>query len=340
MTQQEKIPFPDTTQLSAEEAADQWLAYHQSGLDSAEGRSAFSAWLRQSPANRQAYTEAQQLWQDAGFALLQDAPDEVIHAPAANIEENKSRLQNRTWLRGVAATLLIGFSALNLTAQLSVDETTTSYASQIGEIKTLTLEDGSTVTLSADSRLAIHFTSSRRELNLLRGRAYFDVAPDKHRPFVVSAGNASATAVGTAFDVNYTAEGVDVAVTHGIVDVRGYRDAEHTLHHGKEQLFAGQIIHAATDGELDAVRISDNTGLLSWRSGRLVFEGEKLSVITEEINRYRHKKIRLNDSELQHRRITLSVPTDRTEQLISAIQASEPVRIAETDKEVIISLAR
>lgn len=89
------------------------------------------------------------------------------------------------------------------------------------EPKTIRLEDGSVVTLDAGTSLQIEFTSKRRDLRLLSGRATFDVAKDPKRPFAVRTHLATALAVGTVFVVLIDDEGVEVEVYEGIVSVWG-----------------------------------------------------------------------------------------------------------------------
>jgi len=87
------------------------------------------------------------------------------------------------------------------------------------------------------------------------------------------------------------------------------------------------------------VKALDADNKLSWKSGRLAYQNEKLSVITEEINRYRQQKIRLVSPVLQNKRITLSLPSDQTDLLISAIKASDTVIVTQTATEIVIDYA-
>ena len=81
------------------------------------------------------------------------------------------------------------------------------------------MEDGSTIALNTNSRVNIDYSGERRVVQLLRGEASFDVAKSPQRPFVVYAGSGLIWAVGTAFNVRYTSDLVDVIVTEGIVKV-------------------------------------------------------------------------------------------------------------------------
>ena len=101
---------------------------------------------------------------------------------------------------------------------------------------------------------------------------------------------------------------------------------------------AGQQVTAGPDGALGAVSDFDAETALAWRDGRLVYVDEALSVVIAEINRYRASKIRLADAALGQIRITIALPIDRTDALLSALEATEPVRIHRSAAGVTIRL--
>lgn len=345
MTLQQELPFPAENSADPIDAADEWLVYLYSGQVSEAGKVAFRAWLAQSPEHVQAYKDAEQLWRDIGLCSLPLAEQvELSSGLNAEPEVEHPQPQPRAAIRNRFAALAASLALIASTAvwwfEQDTQVATTRYVSHTAQTRTITLEDNSKVVLSADSSLTVSFNQHARSLNLLRGRAYFDVSPDPSRPFVVRAGNATATAVGTAFDVNSDDEGVTVSVTHGIVDVKSYANAQSEPQLALRKINAGQMVRADKQGVISNATAFDIDDVLAWRSGRLVYQGEKLSVITAEINRYRTKKIRLLDKTLRDKRITLSVAADKTEQLIAAIQVAEAVHIVDTPTEILISKAK
>lgn len=89
-----------------------------------------------------------------------------------------------------------------------------------GEVRKVTLTDGSVVTLDSDSRLLVWMRSDRRDLELDHGRVHFEVAHDRSRPFTVMADGSSITALGTVFDVERRAQcKVNVVLFEGKVAV-------------------------------------------------------------------------------------------------------------------------
>lgn len=169
----------------------------------------------------------------------------------------------------------------------------TRYAAGRAERKVIRLDDGSTVTLGAQTVLTVGFTRERRRLALERGEALFEVAHDRSRPFVVQTPFGAVTAVGTAFDVAVGRRAADVAVTDGTVRVtvavdahdqgtpvaklarKGERVAFGTMDQGSARM--GFISQAEPVGVDDAA---------AWTRGQLLFHGEPLEEVIDVVNRY------------------------------------------------------
>ena len=90
----------------------------------------------------------------------------------------------------VAASLLVG-------AILVVQPLGQTYDTAVGERRAISLEDGSTIELNTNSRVRVRLARGERRLWLEKGQAMFAVAPDKARPFLVTAGDTTVRALGT-----------------------------------------------------------------------------------------------------------------------------------------------
>jgi transmembrane sensor len=164
-----------------------------------------------------------------------------------------------------------------------------TYSTKIGEISSVRLDDGTEVRLNTDSTLRVRFAHGQRRVELVQGQAYFEVAHDPSRPFVVLAGGARVRAVGTQFDVRRSEGEVRVVLTEGRVAVTEKRSGETTLTPGQAILL---------DGKRTAPRPSsvDVTALTSWRTGTLTFHNQTLADAVQELNRYSKTKIVLDAS--------------------------------------------
>ncbi|HYE37039.1 FecR family protein [Methylocaldum sp.] len=111
-----------------------------------------------------------------------------------------------------------------------------------GEIRAVLLPDGSRATLNADSAVALRFEDSVRRIELLRGEAFFEVAKDTARPFVVASGEGETKAVGTTFTVRQSKEKTEVAMLEGVVEASTVRQ--------RLSLKAGQVASLQPDGQI------------------------------------------------------------------------------------------
>ena len=176
---------------------------------------------------------------------------------------------------------------------------TQTYATHIGELHQVTLEDGSRISLNTDSEVRVRYSSSYRHVDLTRGEALFQVAKNKEKPFDVEAGSTTVRAVGTAFSVRLHEAGanerVDVVVSEGRIAINPP---------SKETYAAGNVA-SVRNGRVDATIVAseDITSRLAWTTGRLMFQGEKLSAVVQELNRYNLRKLQVTDPDISDLRI-------------------------------------
>ena len=168
-----------------------------------------------------------------------------------------------------------------------------TFASATGEGREIILEDGTLVALGAKSEIAVAISPNARDVALLSGAAFFNVASDPSRPFTVTAERLTATALGTQFDVRRSGGVTRVAVAEGRVEVvyPMLIEGEPTTLISRRTLAAGTQI-AATDSEglgsvspVEAVRVGE------WRSDRLVYETATLAELVADANRYTNARV-------------------------------------------------
>lgn len=176
---------------------------------------------------------------------------------------------------------------------------TQTYTTHVGEIEQVILEDGSRISLNTDSEVRVRYSSSYRHVDLTRGEALFQVAKNKEKPFDVEAGSTTVRAVGTAFSVRLHEAGanerVDVVVSEGRI----------AINPPSKETYAAGSVASVRNGRVDATIVAneDITSKLSWTTGRLMFQGEKLSAVVQEINRYNLRKLQITDPDISDLRI-------------------------------------
>jgi transmembrane sensor len=272
-------------------------------------------WVNRSPLHRQALEQAAAAWNamDSLAGLLgANSPEQA--SPEATTTTAPARRTAHYGLVAALMVLVVAFLAYRyLPDMLRPDVPTARYATAVGEIKTLTLADGSEVRLNTNSAVRVAFPGKARIIQL-DGEAYFKVAHDPQRPFVVYAGRYSVKALGTAFAVHALENGVDLTVTAGHVELASFKEPPADVARRgvtptdqaetRVPLLKGQ--HAYFHGESKLIESLDTHALeerLSWRDGMLIFDNDRLSDIVAELNRYSTSRIVISDPAIQDLRL-------------------------------------
>jgi transmembrane sensor len=184
----------------------------------------------------------------------------------------------------------------------------------LGEIRRIPLKDGSLATVNTQTRLAVALRPEVREVSLAQGEAWFQVAHDSARPFIVAAGDVRVRAVGTAFSVRRGDSGADVQVTEGIVEVWSVGDEAN-----RQRVTAGSrtFVSEAPAPIHIALASAEIDRSLAWRSGQLVFDGDTLGEAAAEFNRYNRVQVSIDD------------PALAREKLVGRFRTNEPDAFAQ-----------
>lgn len=233
-----RSPIPKLNRQILEEAAEWFVDFRMGDVDSA-ARSRFDEWLRRSPEHIRAYWEIAKTYVELPSATEAEGHDvsaliafarsngNVIpfHAAAPASEVGKlteghgmvgfGHPRRRRILAAAACTALVAAAG----SWWWQDARHPSYSTDIGERRSLTLADGSTVDLNSRSSIRVEFSATERRIELADGQALFQVVKDKTRPFIVRSGAATVRAVGTQFDVYRKDSGTTVTVLEGRVAI-------------------------------------------------------------------------------------------------------------------------
>jgi transmembrane sensor len=278
---------------------------------------AFDAWLDASPENARAFDEALAVW-----TAFEDAGPEVYR----ELHDRRPRtLPTRRFLMAGGALAAAAAAAVVLLPQLSGPVPAATYATARGEVRTINLDDGSTIALNAGSRLTVSLNRRERSVRLDEGQAIFDVAADKSRPFVIAAGDRDVRVVGTRFDVRRRDRKLSVSVAEGLVEVRPAAGLEGSAF----RLKPGQRLEHH-EGE-KVVRVSEVTPdeAVGWRTGRLVYRGQPLSDVIADLNAQYATQITIEDAALAATPITGVLILDDEAAVIrrlALLVSAEPVR--------------
>jgi transmembrane sensor len=193
-------------------------------------------------------------------------------------------------------------------------------AAQTQGSRQLQLPDGSTLFVNANTRLTIDFTAHRRDIHLLQGQLYIEVAADKERPLWVHSGEAQVRVVGTGFDVRRGQRQLVVSVAHGQVALIPTPGSEPTLLTAQQRASYDYRSGQVQQTVLDASQVAD------WRSGHLSFRNRDLASLVDELALYRNQPVQLTDPALASYKVSGSLDVNDPDALLRALPALLPVK--------------
>jgi transmembrane sensor len=285
-----------------DEAVD-WVLRLDAGVSAAEEQD-FRAWLARHPDHASHYAQARLLFDHAGAALR-------LPSPQARRVPVMRRARVLVPL-GLAACLAL-FVGADGVMRVRADA-----VAGTGERPVLALPDGSKVQLDSRAAIAVDFSHERREVRLLRGRAYFQVLPDTARPFTVSAAGGRTRALGTAFEVALVEDGAGIAVTEHAVAVKvGGRDRT-VLHQGQSVAYTPRGFGPVREGDVEAIA--------AWRQGRLVANNATLGWVAGQLEQYVPGRILIPDAALRERRVSGSFDISDPQAALAVLEGTLGLR--------------
>ena len=299
-----------------EQAAQDWFLRLTAGdMDAAELQS-FRDWRQADPRHEAAFREVRALWNDLD-------PLESAFAPVVN-ETATHRIRPRLFRPGAVAAIsalaacLLLFVATTPDLLLMIEA---DYQTERGEQASVTLPDGTVAHLNTGSALDVRYSDGRREVALLTGEAWFDVARDTERPFSVLALGGNSTAVGTAYAVRDRDGIATVTVTEGTVRVTPGKGGDGQLLH------AGQRIAYREDGGIGPMERVDMDAATAWRHGMILLRDRPFTEALEEIGRYRQGRILLLRDEAKLGRVTARLSLGALDSGIDALAATHGLTV-------------
>lgn len=328
-------PAADDLELTRLQAAARWLVRLRDGGDDEALIAEWLAWCDAAPENLDAFEQIKATWKQSGAALHAAPPSTT---PSAAVPVAPRRRRWRALARAAGIALAVGLSAALLSQPMGPTHT---LSTAVALHATNPLPDGSVVELGARSRIATRYSEAERRVVIQEGEAFFDVAHDPGRPFVVQVGDLSIIAVGTAFNVRSGAGRVVVTVTEGRVRLaRAAAPATDAPPTPVVEAGAGeQAVFAATAGTLEVAR-ADPAVATAWREGVLKFVHEPLDAVVANLNRYSSREIVLDDPRLAQLRYTGTVFSTRLDDWLDAVEGVFPVTVTDDGTDRILLVVR
>jgi len=318
--------------LQRDEQAASWCMRLADAHLSAEEQADLDAWIAADPANAAAFEEAVATWQriDATTGM-----PEMIRFRAEAVEGLR-QANARRWTRApsrwkVSAAIAACLAMLIVAAVLLLGDRTQTYRTDIGERRVVMLDDGTRLTLDASTRVDVRMERDRRRLELIAGRAKFDVAHDPLRPLSVLARNRLTVATGTSFSVELLPRQVRVILYQGKVEVleQAQDGANRNLLAERADdaaLTPGHELIASTAGPEVRIDDTDVERSLTWETGLLSFDGEPLALAVERMNRGARNKLVVGDAQIASYGISGVFAAGDVDAFVEGVSAIYPVQ--------------
>lgn len=333
-----------------EEALD-WVIKLDGDLNSAE-QDAFFDWLAADPRHGEWFAKHQADYQQFD-PLVQWRPE---HSDKPNPDLLATPWIKQSWFislssLGVAAVLVIG---LFVWSPWKKSQHFNGFLPEKGamalDYQIHRLQDGSIVELNIGAQIAIRYSGEERRIDLLSGEAYFEVAKNPNRPFIVSARGIDVKAVGTAFNVKLEGDSMEVLVTHGRVlmdssalvnksDLAGMDEPvvyTPELRAGQRSLVS--FITEAVEPEVAEVTEEEVDEELAWKHRVLEFTARPLGEIVREFNHYNTRQITIRDQDLYDMEITATFRSYNLDGFVRLLELTVPIRSrVENDESIILT---
>lgn len=325
-------PSETSARSSATEKALRWqLRKLDSGRWSNSDEAALAAWLSESAIHREEFAKLEKLTAQMSNPAAY-APGVITATRAHHATRAPRRRALLYWGSGAMAIAAVIVLFFGLSFWLSPWEE--NFSTAIAEKKSLTLPDGSRVEMDADTRLAFSFNQSRRTVQLLQGKAIFQVTPDKNRPFEVVAAQRMIRVVGTRFEVaqrdslaQSTALPLQITLQEGIIEL--YSRNQQEIYKHILRLQPGQQANWSAAEEFPAVRTISLQSFGAWQQGRLVYQGEPLASVLADLQRAFPVTIELRDPSLARIQFNGTLSSTNLSETLALLQSALPLRVTE-----------
>ena len=341
--------------LAAIEAqAAEWVARLDADTGSQDLYAQFESWKALSHHHREAAGRLTGLWTELNL-LSQLSPPVIATVPSPRrVRTGRGQAgrpvqafaANRVMLRASLAACLVLMAGLGMWGIWANTPRIEVYDTAVGGQRTVNLSDGSSVQLNTNSRVEVRYSSQARDLRLVKGEAFFEVAPNKARPFSVYARDGVVRAVGTAFVVRLQPKGLEVTVTKGTIELASLTGANRSATLNKARAMPRHVLTTVTaeKGTTESAVLAPShqvekldlaapevTRKLAWRQGMLVFTGESLPSVVADVSRYTDVQIEIADPGLNNLKVGGYFKVGEVEPMLEALEGSFGVRVERLD---------
>ncbi|MGH8042953.1 MAG: FecR family protein [Rudaea sp.] len=346
-----------------------WLARRDAGDWDEHEQSQFDIWLAASTRHRVAYLRLDAAWRQSdrlralgagvtggtvparrswSLSAFIDRPDssatrsdnsKLPDRQAASTRHTTMAQWRRVWLSAAMGALATAIMLIAIWQRYPAVQHGV-YRTAVGALQSVALADGSEATLNSDSDIVVNLSRRERDIDLRRGEAFFKVAKNPQRPFVVSAGAHRVIAVGTRFSVRRDGDHMRVIVTEGMVRLES-DPAAASQHQATTLLPAGSVAEV-DNADLLVRQIGTDRAeqLLNWRDGFVTFDDTPLAAAVTEFNRYNRLKIVIADPSVAAMRVGGNFRWSNTQAFVRLLEQGFALQAAQDGDTIMLQRRR
>jgi transmembrane sensor len=330
-----------------------WIVQIEEGNLTQADQAAFEEWISSSPVHK---AEIKRLANLSGsINILTDMRPSLDEAVKRRRKMRSSGVKRKLVMSFVMASAIMVFTVFtgvfsgdqNTDNPLTISESPVLYVTKVGGKRVIDLSDGSVLTLNTKTEIEVDYTSNRRKVRLIKGEAFFQVAHNPDRPFLVYAGNNIVRAVGTAFIVRNFDKKFEVTVTEGLVELNtkpskqlvsitkpsksgSNQDVNSRLLPQTLAISAGETITYTASvqvNKVEKITVREIERELSWQDGLLEFSETPLSEVIEDLSRYTALKIEITDPDLRDLKFGGLFRTDELSVLFATLETNFDIEV-------------
>lgn len=310
---------------------------HLLGEATADEEQAVQAWLDETAENKEYYNQLKQIWNSSKQLAATSAIDENkawknFQQRIATGNRKASVVPAQRFSVFKIAASVIVLLGLALTVFLLVnknDSTKEIFAQTTQNVLVDTLSDGSVVTLNKRSSISYpsKFKGATRKAEL-QGEAFFNITPDRKKPFIITVNNVQVEVVGTSFNVKNETGKIEIVVETGIVRV--------TKNGNTVELKAGEkLLLQDKDDKIVKEKVSDKL-YNYYRSKEFVCDNTPLWKLVEVLNEAYDAKIVIGRKELYNLPLSTTFNNESLDKVLEIIELTFSITVVKKDGQIIL----
>ena len=270
--------------------------------------------------------------EQAFFTEINALPSEFLDELKVEVKENREKTNKRkakiiffSSIASAACILIVAYFSFFFES-ITYSK---NYLASTKVHKNIILPDNSIVSLDTNTEIKINFYANKREILLSKGKAFFDVSPNKNRPFIVKTDNTTIKVLGTKFEV-INNRNFELNVKEGKVSISNKDNKLIALVTKNQNLKLNKFY------KIDSLEYKDEKDIALWIDGKFNFKQESLKNVLSIFSKYIDIDVEIKDKNLENLKVSGNFNANEFEKFIDNLDLIHPVKIEKQGNKIII----